>query len=109
MTKQLVKDIWIEAETWADGEWTPADDNTDVIVTHASGKKWIASFFTYRNILSLSEKNKATGECLGGAYFWATDMILIDEVTRPRIESVVLDLLERGDFESTFSPIDGNT
>lgn len=106
MIDKLVKRIWIEAEEWADGECTPDDDNTDVIVIDLSGKKWIASFFTYSNILSLAEKNKGTGECLGGAYFWASDVILIDEVTRSRIESVVLDLIERGEFESAFNLVD---
>ena len=28
-----IKALWIEAEQWAPGEWTPKDDNTDVIVT----------------------------------------------------------------------------
>lgn len=93
----------IEAEWWAPGEWTPADDNTDVWVTFDDGSRWVASFFSYVNIHTLTEKNRRAGECLAGAYFWASDMILIDEVTRPRIEEVVQHLIREGEFDSVFT------
>ncbi len=41
--------IWIEAEEWADDDWHPVDDNTDVIVTFENGEK------VGRFILLLSE------------------------------------------------------
>src|ERR671916_1270078 len=95
--------IWIEAEEWAEGEWTPADDNSDVIVTFETGERWVATFFSYQNILSLAKKNRGTGECLSGKYFVATDMILIDEVSRERIEEVVADLLKQDEFKRYFA------
>jgi hypothetical protein len=95
--------IWIEAEEWAPGEWTPSDDNTDVIVTFQHGSKWVATFFSYQNIQSLAEKNRQTSECLGGKYFAATDMILVDEVSRERIEEVVAELLSLNEFETYFN------
>jgi hypothetical protein len=94
--------IWIEAEAWADGEWNLLDDNTDAIVTFDDGARWVATFYTYQNILSLAEKNKQTGELLSGKYFWASDMILLDEVSRERIEEVVKDLIEEQKFEAVF-------
>ena len=95
--------IWIEAEGWTDGEWTPTDDNTDVTVTFENGKRWVATFFTYQNILSLSEKNRKSGECLGGKYFVATDMVLVDVVSRERIEAVVAEMLRLNEFERYFA------
>jgi hypothetical protein len=94
--------IWIEAEEWAEGEWTPTDDNSDVIVTFENGDRWAATFFSYQNILSLVEKNRQSGECLGGKYFVATEMILVDELSRNRIEEVVADLISENDFQSYF-------
>jgi hypothetical protein len=67
--------IWIEAEVWAPDQWTPADDNSDVIVTFENGERWAATFFSYQNILSLAEKNRLTGECLNGKYLVATDRL----------------------------------
>jgi hypothetical protein len=95
--------IWIEAEEWVVGEWSPRDDNTDVMVTFEDGARWMATFFSYQNILSLAEKNRQTGECLDGKYFVATDLILVDEVTRQRIEEVVANMIEHDDFETYFA------
>ncbi len=95
--------IWIEAEQWAPGEWEPRDCNSDVIVSFENGTEWVATFFTYQNILSLTKKNQGTGEGLSGKYFWAIDMLLVDELTRERVEEVVADLIAVGDFERVFS------
>ena len=94
--------IWIEAEQWAAGEWIPADCNSDVIVSFEKGAEWVATFFTYQNISSLAKKNQSSGECLNGKYFWATDMILVDELTRERVEEVVIDLIANQEFERVF-------
>ena len=98
-----IQSIWIEAEEWVPGEWTPDDDNTDVIVTFSGGSKWVATFFSYDNIKTISSKNQKTGECLSGRFFWATDMILIDRVTRERIEEVIIHLIDEGDFTDIFN------
>lgn len=95
--------IWIEAEEWAQGEWDIHNDNTDVFVEFEDGERWGASFFTYSNINKLVEKNKITGECLNGKYFWSSDMILIDEVSRKRIEEVIAYLINEGEFNSIFT------
>ncbi len=68
--------IWIEAEKWTEGTLNIYDDNTDVIVQFEDGTRWSATFFTYLNINRLTEKNKKTGECLNGNYFWASNMVL---------------------------------
>jgi hypothetical protein len=100
--------IWIEAEHWAEGEWNPSDDNSDVIVTAANGTRWFATFFSYANISSLVEKFKQSGECLSGKYFWATDMLLVDEVSRHRIEEVVHHLVKGGEFEQIFKQVESD-
>ncbi|GFN33979.1 hypothetical protein [Paenibacillus xylaniclasticus] len=97
--------IWIEAEQW-EGGWNPYDDNTDVIVTFEDGSRWVASFFTYKNVQSLVEKNRHTGECLHGKYLWSSDMILVDECSRERIEEVIGHLLLRGNFKVIFCKYD---
>ncbi|OIK17212.1 hypothetical protein BIV60_00550 [Bacillus sp. MUM 116] len=103
LTKNHRKYIWIEAEEWADGEWNIEDDNTDVIVTFSNRSKWIASFFTYKNIQTLREKNKQTGESMNGAYFWSSEMVLIDLVSRERIVEVIEYLIENDEFNSVFT------
>src|SRR5882672_2730199 len=97
--------VGIEAELWAPGQWNPADDNTDVWVQFNDGAKWFATFFTYQNILTLRDKNRQTGECLSGTYFRASDMILVDEVSRERIEQVVADLIRSGSSKRRFASV----
>lgn len=95
--------LWIEAENWVTGEWNPTDANTDVILTFDDGSRWVATFFSYANIHTLTEKNRQTGEYLAGVHFWASDMILIDEVSRSHIEEVIQGLIRQGDFEVVFT------
>jgi len=97
-----INSIWIEAESWAPEEWDINNDNTDVVVTFKDGSRWAASFFTYDNIEKLRQKNKETGECLKGKYFWSSNMILVDEVSRTRIEEVVGHLIKEYEFEQVF-------
>ena len=97
--------VWIEAEEWKPGEWDPENDNTDVCVTFADGSRWIATFFTYSNIGKLVEKYRRTGECNHGKYFWATDMILVDRVSRDRIEEIIQYLIDHEEFENVFSRV----
>jgi hypothetical protein len=90
-------------EEWAAGEWDESDVNTDVIVAFGDGSQWVATVFTYTNILTLARKNQQTGECLSGAYLWASDMVLIDRASRARIEEMIADLLRSNEFEMVFS------
>lgn len=103
-----INHIWIEAEKWSEDNWNMEDINTDVIVTLSDHSKWIASFFTYKNIQRLRDTNAQTGECMNGAYFWASDMILIDTASRENIGAVISYLIENEEFESIFNKIEEN-
>jgi len=55
-----------------------------------------------KNIQTLAEKNRQTGECLNGKYFWGSGMLLVDECSRSRVEEVIEHLIKEGDFERIF-------
>ena len=93
--------IWLEFEEWVD-EHNSLDCNSDAIVSFEKGGEWAATFFTYTNIYSLVEKNKKSGECLQGKYLWADSMILVDKISRDRIEEIVRHLIESNEFEKIF-------
>ncbi|HAA10513.1 MAG TPA: hypothetical protein DCE41_01985 [Cytophagales bacterium] len=101
-----IKEIWIEAENWSEGQWNFENDNTDVIVRLENGDEYVASFFTYRNISDLTKKNKETGELLSGKYLWSSDMILIDRCSREDIEQVIEDLISSSELEDVFTKVD---
>ena len=99
-----IKNIWIETETNInDKEYD--NKNTDVIVELENGDRYVATFFTYKNIEYLRKKNIESGECLSGKYFWATDMFIIDNCLRDNIENVIKHLIENDEFYSIFKKI----
>lgn len=76
-----------------------SDCNSDVIFELSDGSKWVATFFTYKNIETLRKKNQLSGECLNGTYFCATDMILISEMSDKIIKAVLDEMLSHDEIE----------
>ncbi len=103
---QNIKNIWIESEEKGSiiGGQKHTDDNSDVIVTFADDQKFVATFFTYENVITLTKKNRQSGENLSGLYFWASDMILIESLERINIEKVITELIKKNLFEVLFKP-----
>jgi hypothetical protein len=85
--------------------WDPVLDNVDVEVTMPDGRRFGATFFTLANVGRLFEKNRATGECRAGLYFWAVNMILVQELSMEVINRTIEDLLANGEFASAFAPL----
>lgn len=100
--------VWIEAEEWVSSGWDPRDANSDVIVTVDDGTRWGASFFSYANVATLVAQWRASGESLHGTYFWSSNLILIDEVSRPQIERVIAHLMEEQLFERVFTRLEAD-
>ena len=103
-----IKRIIVESEEKGPliGGTKHSNDNSDVEVVFENGDRYIGSAFTYSNIEWLRNKNKKTGECLSGAYFWASNMFIIERIDRKLIEEVVDDLIRIDSFESVFSRIE---
>lgn len=96
--------IWCEFEQWP--SYDPLDDNSDVIVTLENGSRWAATFVTYRNVATLTLKNRRTGECLSGQYLAVSHLILVEKLSRPLVEAVVKDVLQNGTLEPCFEQLD---
>ena len=86
--------------------WSPTDDNVDVEVRLPNGDLYVATFFTLANLQRLFEKNRESGECLSGRYFWASDMILVEELTIESMTDAVEDLIANGEFAGAFRKSD---
>lgn len=84
----------------------PEDDNIDVEIKLASGLRYAATFFTLKNIYTLMERHSQTGECANGLYFWASDMILVKELTEDVICKAVEDLIASGEIDKALTRIE---
>ena len=97
--------VWIAAEQWAPGQWSPDDDLTDAIVTLSDGSRWVATFCAFKHVETLRRKLANERECLGGKYVWLSDLILVDDTSRVSIQAVIQDLLASGEFRSAFDRV----
>src|SRR5689334_9907572 len=98
-------ELWIEAEEWPEGEWDPADAVTDVVVTLGDGSRWIATCCSFAHVEQLRRNCVESGENLGGRYLWASDLVLVDDTSRPTLTMVVGDIVASGDLPSAFSEL----
>ena len=85
------------------GPLNPDNDNVDVQVTFPNGENFSAVFFTLRNIETLMQRYKKTGECAAGMYFWTSDMMIVEKLTEKTICETVDSLLVEEAFASVFS------
>lgn len=83
----------------------PADDNVDVEVRFEDGPRYATTFFTLNNLRSLFAKNERTGECKNGLYLWASDMVILKELSEVSISETVANLIAEGEFEGAFSKL----
>ena len=81
----------------------PDNDNVDVEVTFQNGESFSAVFFTLQNIETLMKHYKKTGECADGLYFWASDMVIVQQLSEKIICATIDKLLAEDEFESVFS------
>lgn len=97
-------------------EETAKDCNTDVIAFieeegdngELHKERYIASFFTYKNIETLSKDNKGLGSFLDGKYFFSKNMILIDNCNIENIRKVINHMIEEGEFKIVFEKVSPN-
>ena len=87
----------------------PDNDNVDVQVTFPNGESFSAVFFTLQNIETLMKDYKKTGECANGLYFWASNMMIVQELTEQTICETIDNLLAEEEFESVFSKNEEST
>jgi len=81
----------------ADGE-----PPTDVTIELNDGVERFATLFTPDSIQHIRDNNAVHGECLGGRYFWADHLIIVESVEPSFIEEVVADLVRSGEVYSAF-------
>ena len=87
----------------------PDNDNVDVQVTVPNGDNFSATFFTLQNIDTLMKQYKKTGECAKGLYFWASDILIVQELTEHTICETIDNLLAEEEFASVFSKNEAST
>lgn len=102
-----IKCIYTSAGKSSAGEKESRQGPIDVVVDLVNGEQYVASFFTYRQILELKAWHERTGEYLNGKYFFSKNMVLIDFFSSENIRKVIDHLIEEGEFREVFKAIRG--
>ena len=76
------------------------EDNVDVLIDLEGGRSYAATFFTTRNLETLMARYRESGECAYGAYVWASNMIVVAELSEEVVDAAVADLIATGQIES---------
>ena len=98
-----IKKIFLSSEFFKESENDGENSgNTDVVVTLDNGKKFIASFFSYKYLNKINHEHIKSGEYLRGNYFWDKNMVLVKDCSNKTIKPVVINLMDEGNFEEAF-------
>lgn len=106
MTWRIVERPNFELRILEGAGYDENDDNVDIEVVLPSGERFGATVFTLQNLHSLMAKFRKTGECNGGQYFWAADMIVVEKLTVQSLVEMIDDLLNSGSFPLAFQKFD---
>lgn len=110
----IIKELYLSATPKSDAVETAGNFNTDVVAVveeedeNSGGKKtvkYVAAFFTYANVADLQSRHVKTGEYLNGKYFYAKNMVLVDDCSLENVKTIVSHLVEEGDFRDAFRKI----
>ncbi|MOA38293.1 hypothetical protein D3C78_1599630 [compost metagenome] len=73
------------------------------MVTFPDSTRWISNFYTSKCIESMRKDYAKSGACLSGAYWCASSpVIIVDNISRERIEQVIDELIDQNTFQAVF-------
>jgi len=81
-------------------------ENVDVEVALDDGSRWSATFLTLAEIRRLMARWKATGECLSGAYFQCSDMVIVEQGGIVAATDLLRRLVDSGRIQDVLSRVD---
>ncbi|WP_214325210.1 hypothetical protein [Nonomuraea sediminis] len=90
--------------------WEGYEPNTayeaDATITFRDGSRRYATFMTLDAVQRNMDKDARTGECLGGKYFWWSDLIIVRDAGFEGMAAAIRDLISSGDIEEACGPLD---
>ncbi|MFF7878367.1 hypothetical protein [Streptomyces sp. SH5] len=75
-----------------------AVNDIDVEVRLRDGSRWSAIMCTVGHVETLMERWAASGEALGGLYFWCADGLIVRDAGISNMIQVLTGLVENGEF-----------
>ncbi|MFI8791403.1 hypothetical protein [Streptomyces sp. NPDC055105] len=89
------------------GEDLESVDNVDVFVDLPDGSRWSATIITLAQVDLVMKRWAATGEALGGRYFWISDGLIVRDAGISNMTQVLVGLVENDEFTQILQRLDG--
>jgi hypothetical protein len=104
----IIKGDGFEIEVWHDIRERSGD--LEFYVYH-EGKRYWGWAWTLEAIDQVMKKNRLTGECAGGSYFWVDGLIVMNEISEEELGKAVDDLVKSDDrcLSEIFSLVEGGS
>lgn len=85
--------IRLESDKWS--SFNPENDAIYAEISTPNGNKYHINLITPIFIIEVFDKNKETGECLGGTYFcMPQNMVIVRDLTRDTVCRAIDDLID---------------
>ncbi|EFL22558.1 conserved hypothetical protein [Streptomyces himastatinicus ATCC 53653] len=88
------------------GEVLDAVDDIDVEVRLPDGSRWSATICTVAHVETLMKRWAASGEALGGRYFWCSDGLIVRDAGISNMVQVLGGLIDNGEFTQVLNRLD---
>lgn len=82
-------------------------DNVDVFVDLPEGSRWSATIITPAQVQHVMERWVASGEALGGRYFWVSDGLIVRDAGISNMTQVLVGLVESEELTQVLQRLDG--
>jgi len=100
--KSTIQKIILTAEYLEDGRADYEDLNTDVIVQFDNGDKYVATFFSQKNLENMIKELQQIDEYRTGNFYKVLNMVLVRDFGEGDIRPVIDEMLAEGDFQLVF-------
>jgi hypothetical protein len=77
-------------------------DNVDVEVQLSTGERFGATCCTIENVARLMESYRETGENCEGLFFWASDLVVVRDISPGTLVKLAQSLVDTGDVRVVF-------
>ena len=97
-----IQKIILTAEYLENGRADYEDLNTDVIVQFENGDRYVATFFSWKNLENMIKELEPTEEYRSGRFYKVLNMVLVRDFGEGNIRPVIDAMLAEGDFQLVF-------
>jgi hypothetical protein len=103
--KRVIKDIILTAEKLDDTPVNYEDLNTDVIVNFENGDRYVATFFSCKNLKKTVDADLGAFDFSSDRYYRILNMVLVEDLSKGNLLPVIESMIAEGDFQLIFKKI----